>query len=66
VQQLFEFSRRLDPLMPFDAKHAAQHASLKGELWLRLLCWLQHCEGAFGPPHALCRKAYSTAYINHG
>jgi hypothetical protein len=31
VQQLFEFSRRLDPLMPFDAKHAAQHASLVGE-----------------------------------
>jgi hypothetical protein len=33
VQQLFDFSRRLDPLMPFDAKHAAQHASLVGE-WL--------------------------------
>lgn len=39
-QQLFAFSRRLDHLMPFDAKHAAQHASIVGELlhqwwWLR-------------------------------
>lgn len=31
VAALFEFSRRLDPLMPFDGKHAAQHASLVGE-----------------------------------
>jgi hypothetical protein len=32
-QQMLEFSRRLDPLMLFNAKHAAQHASLVGE-WL--------------------------------
>ncbi|WIA13914.1 hypothetical protein OEZ85_002485 [Tetradesmus obliquus] len=32
VAALFEFSRRLDPLMPFDAKHAAQHASLVGNM----------------------------------
>jgi hypothetical protein len=31
VQQLFEFRWRLDPLMPFDAKNAAQPASLVGE-----------------------------------
>eukprot|EP00878_Enallax_costatus_P030758 GHUV01033544.1.p1 GENE.GHUV01033544.1~~GHUV01033544.1.p1 ORF type:complete len:214 (+),score=75.18 GHUV01033544.1:1014-1655(+) len=32
LQDLFNFSRQLDPLMPFDKKHAAQHASIVGNM----------------------------------